>query len=353
MGWSEFEDSVFDGEADVAVGFCEAADGFGFVDFGFEHDEGDGDAAAGGFDGVYGSLAVDAAGAHEDADAAFDELGVLHVYVDHEVFVDVAEACHGASGDHVEDHLLGGGGLHSGGAGDNFRADFCDDGDVSSLREGGVVIAGDGGGVCSAGSGVGDGGDDIGGASGGGDADDDVFAGGSAAGDVTLAEFFGVFVDFDGGSKGLGTAGHDVLDLAGSGGVGGRTLRGVECGDAAAGPCADVDEAAAVAEGSGDLVDDLCDFWQGLFDCAGNLGVFLVDDAGDFERGFCVKPLRGFVLALSGEAMKLCCAVYAGTGRGASIWSGRTAEHRVFVPNCLIVARLGGKIALKTVRYEG
>ena len=55
----EFEDVVFDGEADVAVGFCEAADGFRFVYAGFEHDESYGNAAAGGLDGVYGGGAVD------------------------------------------------------------------------------------------------------------------------------------------------------------------------------------------------------------------------------------------------------------------------------------------------------
>jgi hypothetical protein len=45
---SKFQRGVFDGQADVAVGFCQAADGFGFVDSCFEHDEGDGDAASGG-----------------------------------------------------------------------------------------------------------------------------------------------------------------------------------------------------------------------------------------------------------------------------------------------------------------
>ena len=46
------------------------------------------------------------------------------MHVDHEVVVDVAEPGHGAGGDHVEDHLLGGGGLHAGGAGDDLGADF-------------------------------------------------------------------------------------------------------------------------------------------------------------------------------------------------------------------------------------
>ena len=35
--------------------------------------------------------AIDFAGAHQDADAALDQLGVLHVHVDHQVFVHVAQ----------------------------------------------------------------------------------------------------------------------------------------------------------------------------------------------------------------------------------------------------------------------
>jgi hypothetical protein len=111
-----------------------------------------------------------------------------------------------------------------------------------------VEVAGDGGGLGSAGAGVFDGADDVGGAAGGGDADDDVFAGGAAAGDVALADLGRVFVDVGGGGEGLGAAGHDVLDLLRAGGVGGGTLGGVERGDAAAGAGADVDEASAVAQ---------------------------------------------------------------------------------------------------------
>ncbi len=41
-GGLELENVVFDGEANVAVGFGEAADGFGLVDAGLEHDKRDG-----------------------------------------------------------------------------------------------------------------------------------------------------------------------------------------------------------------------------------------------------------------------------------------------------------------------
>ena len=50
------------------------------------------------------------------------------------------------------------------------------------------MVAGDAGGLGTAGAGVFDGTDDVRGAAGGGDADDDVLAGGTAAGDVALAD---------------------------------------------------------------------------------------------------------------------------------------------------------------------
>ena len=103
----EFEYCVFDCEADVAIGFRQAADCFRLVYLGFEHHKGDWNATAGALDSVHGCFAVDMAGSHEDADAALNQFGVLHVYVNHQVFVHVAEARHGAGGDHVQDHLLG------------------------------------------------------------------------------------------------------------------------------------------------------------------------------------------------------------------------------------------------------
>ncbi len=170
---------------------------------------------------------------------------------------------------------------------------------------GSVEVAGDGGGLGSAGAGVLDGADDVGGAAAGGDADDDVFAGGAAAGDVALAELGGVFVDVGGGGQGLGAAGHDVLDLRGCGGEGGWALGGVERGDASAGAGADVDETAAVAEGSGDGVDDDGDLGQRLLDGGGDLGIFVVDDAGDLEGGLGVEAFGGGVGCLGGEFLEV------------------------------------------------
>ncbi len=182
------------------------------------------------------------------------------------------------------------------------------------------VVAGDGGGVGSASAGVGHCGDDVGRAAGCGDADDDVLARGTAAGDVALAELFGVLVDLDGGGQGLGSAGHDVLHLTGGRGVGGWTLGGVERGNAAAGTSADIDQTAAVAQAARDCVDDIGDFRDGFLDRCCDLGIFVVDDAGNFECGFRVEALRGLVLAFRRQFLKQCGLVvvgifYPGAGR--------------------------------------
>src|ERR1039457_4169434 len=131
--------------------------------------------------------------------------------------------------------------------------------------------------------------DDVGCASGGGGADDNVLAGGPAAGDVALADFGRILVDVGGGCEGLGSAGHDVLDLLGQGGVGGRTLGRVECGDAPRGAGADVDEKAAIAQGAGDDIDDDGDLRQCLADGGCDPGVVVVDDASDIECGFGIE----------------------------------------------------------------
>src|ERR1017187_9959778 len=209
----QFQDVVFDGEADVAVGFGETADCFGLVDLGLEHNQSYRHAAACAFDGVYRGGAVDLAGAHQDADSALDELGVLHVYIDHQVLVHVAQAGHGAGGDHVEDHLLRGGGLHTRGTGDDLGTHIGNDGDICCIGQRSSKIAGDGGGLGSACAGIGHRSYNIWSASRGRNTHNDVLAGGAATGDISLTQLFRVLIDLDRRGQRLGSASHDVLDL--------------------------------------------------------------------------------------------------------------------------------------------
>ena len=234
---------------------------------------------------------------------------------------------------HVADHLLGGCGLHAGGTGDDLGADLDDDGVVGDLGERGAGVACDGGGDGSAGAGVLHRADDVGSAAGGGDADDDVLAGGTAAGDVALAKLGGIFVDVGGGGEGLGAAGHDVLHLGGQGGVGGGTLGCVERGDAAAGACADVDEAAAIAQRAGDDVDDYGDLGKGLADGGGDLGVFVVDDAGDLQRRLGIEALGRDVGGFGGGVVGALHDLHVRFGRVRLFHHGECC-HRLLPPWC-------------------
>src|SRR5437763_15698734 len=109
--------------------------------------------------------------------------------------IDVSEASHGARGDHVENHLMGGASFHAGGSRENFGADLRHDGEVGGPFEGGVGIAGESDGVGSATVGVFDGSESEGSASAGGDADYDIVL-------ARLAVF-----DFGEGEAGGGPAG--------------------------------------------------------------------------------------------------------------------------------------------------
>src|SRR5580658_6483375 len=264
---------VFDRQADVAAGFCQAADRFRFVDSGFEHDEGHGNASAGRLDDLDCFFTGNAAGANENPDAALDQLGVLHVHVDHQVFVHVAQPGHGAGGDHVGDHLLRRRSLHAGGTRDDLGADLGDDGDVGGSSERGVRVAGDAGGLGSPGARVSDRGDDVGSASAGGQADDHVFPGGTTASDIALTELLGILVNLDRGSEGFRASRHDVLNGLRSRGEVRRAFAGVERSDASAGAGADVNQAASVAQAAGHRIDHQSDLGKRLLDRRGHLGI--------------------------------------------------------------------------------
>ncbi len=62
-----------------------------------------------------------------------------------------------------------------------------------------------------------------------------------------------------------------------------RALGGIKRGDASAGAGADVDEAASIAKGTGYGVDDNGDLGQRFFDGGCDAGIFMIDDASDFE----------------------------------------------------------------------
>jgi hypothetical protein len=116
--------------AHLASGFSQSGFGTGAAHFCLRHDERHGDSTTGGGEELARGLTIEVGGLFENTDAAFEEFCVLRAEVDHQVAVDVAEASHGSGGEHVQNHLLRGAGFHAGGAGDNFRTDFGEDGYV-------------------------------------------------------------------------------------------------------------------------------------------------------------------------------------------------------------------------------
>ncbi len=91
-----------------------------------------------------------------------------------------------------------------------------------------------------------------------------------------------------------------------------RTFGGVEGRNAAAGSCANVNQPAAFAQAACHLVDDLRNLRYSLFDRCGDLGIFVIDDARNLQRGFGVKALRSLVLALGSQFLKLSGLIFLG-----------------------------------------
>lgn len=60
-----------------------------------------------------------------------------------------------------------------------------------------------------------------------------------------------------------------------------RALGGVESSDPPAGTGSDIEDPAASADRVYGKIDGLCDLWNGTTDCAGDCGIFRVDDPQD------------------------------------------------------------------------
>src|SRR4029077_19422419 len=114
------------------------------------------------------------------------------------------------------------------------------------------------------------------------------FFGGPSLRDFFAAQFAGVFVGFDRRPQRFWAAGDYELDHARIDIKGGRTFDGVEGGDAPAGAGAHIDQTPALGERGGDQVDGLPNWPESALHGGSNLGIFRVDDAGDFERGLAI-----------------------------------------------------------------
>ncbi len=102
--------------------------------------------------------------------------------------------------------------------------------------------------------------------------------------EFALAQAAGIFIGFESGSQGRGTAGHDELNGFAIDIEGGWALSGIERRKPAAGAGAHVDEPAAAAQSVSDEVDGARDLRQSATHGACNFGIFAIDDAHDFQR---------------------------------------------------------------------
>ena len=297
----------------MSFGFLEGDDRYGLLDAGREHHDRDWSSIAGGLQGAGGGPVIGAGGLLDDANGALNELFILGPNIHHEISIDVTEARHGPRRDHVEDHLVRRAGLHAGGSGEDFWADFGDDGEIGGALKGRVAVAGEGDGVSSAATGVFDGRDCERSTPAGGDAEDDIVLAGLPLLDFGEGEIRIVFAGFGGGAESFGTTGHDELHGAGIGIEGRWNLGGVESSQAAAGSSADVDEASTVAETVGNDLDGAGNLWKRALDGGGNGCVFRIDNADDFERRHLIE-LRGGGENLLGR--KLVKVGFRGAGSG-------------------------------------
>lgn len=156
-----------------------------------------------------------------------------------------------------------------------------------------------------------DGGDGKGSAAAGSDADDDIFFSRLHLLNRFAAEFAGVFIGFDGGGQRFITSGDDELNHARRDIESGRAFDGIEGGDSTAGAGAYVDQAASAGKRVSYEINCERDLRQSALYGRGDLCVFGVDDASDFERRLAIEIDRNGVGLFGAEAADACAGFAA------------------------------------------
>jgi len=222
---------------------------------------------------------------HEHADGSIGYFVVDEQNIDHLIVLYLTQLYHGSSADHVEEHFLGGSAFHAGAAGDELGARDHLHRIVRIFGDGGLGVADDatcGDAVVAAGF---YGAEYEGGSAGGGDADDyilsrDIFCFQRfPACEVIVFHFFAGF-----GQPG-DAAGQDGIDDPFFDAVSGGELDDIEDGESAAAAGADIEHAAALAEGIDDGMDEAVDRGQDLVNSCRHGSVFLIDQCGDVFYG--------------------------------------------------------------------
>jgi len=192
--------------------------------------------------------------------------------------------------------------LHPRRSGKNFRADPSDDGEVSRAFQRGIGITSESNGAgtalpCSLNRRKREGCPAA-----GSDAENDVVLSGFAAAHYFATLFGVVLADLGIRSQCLVASGDDELDSI-------RVERGwalgsIECGDAAAGSSADVDEASTAAQRSDHQIDSPRDLRQYAGDRSSHSSVFSVNQSHNLERRFAIEVMGGVIRLLGAKALE-------------------------------------------------
>lgn len=144
-------------------------------------------------------------------------------------------------------------------------------------------------------------GENIGGASGCGDAENKIVLAGLERFEVAAGLHEVVFCAFDAESEGVFAAGHDTDDAVGRNAEGGRAFGSVENPEASAGACSEVDNASALGDGPGGVLDGAGDGVGLLCDGVGEGAVGGAHGFHDFARGHLIQRTAGRGLLRGGK----------------------------------------------------
>ncbi len=245
----------------------------------------------------------------------------------------MAETGHRCGGEHIQNHLLRGAGLHPSGARDDLRPNLRDNCHVRGLAKRGFRVADDGHSLGAVPARIFEGRDGEGSASAGGNAHHDIPFGGILPRDFFAAELAGVFIGFDGCRQRFWAAGDDELDRMRIDVKSGRTLDGVEVRDSSARAGAHVNEAPALGECGSNQVDRPRDLRERAFNGGRDLGILAIDDARNVERRLAIEIGRGGVCFLSGEPAEFGCRSVADP-----CFAFRSFEFHAIFPKASITA---------------
>ena len=318
--------------------------GFGLLRAASGQDHGDGGlgAASGQIDVPSGLLLGDAGGLCDDflRPAAQLLIGLHHVH--HQVLVGLAHTHHGGGGDHIQNQLLGGARLQTGGAGEHLGPHHRLHGHLGGLSDGAARVAGDGGGVTAHLPGVIQRPQHIGGAPAGGNADDQIVFGQAPALQVLTPQLPAVLRALHGLEERVVSPGDEADDHVVADPECGRAFGGVQHAQPPAGARAQVKHPASGLDGGNGPLHHLGDLGKHRPDGLGDLGVLPVHGGNHLQGGHDVQ-LHGvgvsglrchFVQVQAHAVWLLSCAGGAAPGPA---WSKRGKTEFTPLPNCALL----------------